>query len=134
HHPAEIRATLDAARRAFDARISVAFQPHRYSRTQQLFDEFTRAFNVADVVFVTDIYPAGEEPILGIDSSRLSAAIRAHGHHNVRYVGDRAELSRQIAQLARPGDAVIALGAGDINRVLSTVAADIRARSGGASR
>ncbi len=127
HHPAEIRATLDAARRAFDQRIVVAFQPHRFSRTRQLFDDFTRAFNVADAVFVTDIYPAGEKPIEGVSAERLSDAVRAHGHHHVRYVADRAELSAEIASLVRPGDVVIALGAGDINRVLSTIAADIRA-------
>ncbi len=127
HHPAEIRATLDAARRAFNQRIVVAFQPHRYSRTERLFEDFTRAFNTADAVFVTDIYPAGEKPIAGIHSERLSEAIRAHGHHHVRYVSERAELSREIASLVRPGDVVITLGAGDINRALFTIAADIRA-------
>jgi UDP-N-acetylmuramate--alanine ligase len=127
HHPAEVRATLDAARRAFDQRIIVAFQPHRYTRTQALFEDFTRAFNTADIVFVTDIYPAGEKPIPGVSSERLSDAIRAHGHHHVCYRSDRAELSNEIANLARPGDVVIALGAGDINRVLSSIAAELRA-------
>jgi UDP-N-acetylmuramate--alanine ligase len=129
HHPAEIRATLEAARRAFNAKLIVAFQPHRFSRTQQLFEDFTRAFNTADAVFVTDIYPAGEKPLAGVDSASLCAAISAHGHHHVRYVADRAILSSEIAELARPGDAVISLGAGDINRVLSTIGADIRARN-----
>jgi len=127
HHPAEVRATLDAARRAFDQRIIVAFQPHRYTRTEALFEDFTRAFNTADIVFLTDIYPAGEKPIPGVSSERLSEAIRAHGHHHVCYRADRADLSSEIASLARPGDVVIALGAGDINRVLSTIAADLRA-------
>jgi UDP-N-acetylmuramate--alanine ligase len=129
HHPAEIQATLDAARKAFDKRILVAFQPHRYTRTQQLFDEFTRAFNKADLVFVTDIYPAGEKPIEGVTSERLCQDMARHGHHGVRYVRDRAELSAELARQARPGDVVISLGAGDINRVLTTVAADIRAAS-----
>lgn len=133
HHPAEIKATLDAARRAYDQRIIVAFQPHRYTRTHQLFEDFTRAFNIADVVFVTDIYPAGEKPIANITSERLSEAMRAHGHHHVRYAPDRAELCSEIAGLARPGDVVIALGAGDINRVLSTIAADLRALASGGS-
>jgi UDP-N-acetylmuramate--alanine ligase len=124
---------LEAARRAFDKRVVVAFQPHRYTRTEQLFEEFTRAFNTADVVFLTDIYAAGERPIAGVTSERLSDAIRAHGHHQVSYVSDRAELSNKIARLVQPGDAVIALGAGDINRVLSTIAADIRAKQQGAT-
>lgn len=127
HHPAEIEATLDAARRAFDQRILVAFQPHRYTRTQRLFDEFTRAFNKADVVLVTDIYPAGEKPIEGVTAERLCRDMARHGHHGVRYIADRAELSAELARQARPGDVVISLGAGDINRVLATVAADIRA-------
>ena len=130
HHPAEVRATLEAARRAFDQRIIVAFQPHRYTRTHALFEDFTRAFNTADVVFLTDIYPAGEKPIPGISSESLSEAIRAHGHHHVCYRADRVALCSEIAQLARPGDVVIALGAGDINRVLSPIAAELRAGHG----
>ncbi len=127
HHPAEIRATLAAARGAFDQRVLVAFQPHRYTRTAHLFDDFSRAFNDADEVLLTDIYPAGESPIEGVTSERLAEAIRSHGHHSVDYLSDREELARQLATRARPGDVVITLGAGDINRVLSTVAADIRA-------
>jgi UDP-N-acetylmuramate--alanine ligase len=133
HHPAEVEATLEAARRAFDQRILVAFQPHRYSRTQQLFDDFTRAFNKADVVLVTDIYAAGEAPIDGVSAERLCEAMARHGHRGVRYVSDRAELSAELARQARAGDVVISLGAGDINRVLQTVAADIRASAGGAA-
>src|SRR5688572_18602982 len=72
HHPAEVEATLDAARRAYDQRILVAFQPHRFTRTQHLFDDFSRAFNKADMVFLTDIYAAGEKPIPGISSERLA--------------------------------------------------------------
>src|SRR5271166_2429625 len=89
HHPAEIEATLDAAQRGFDRRVVVAFQPHRYSRTKHLFDEFTRAFNKADVLFVTDVYPAGEKPIEGATGEALADAIRAHGHHAVTYVPDK---------------------------------------------
>lgn len=130
HHPAEIVATLEAARRAFDQRILVAFQPHRYSRTQQLFGDFTRAFNKADVLFIADVYAAGEEPIPGVTSERLARGIAEHGHHRVRYMPDRAELSAELARAARPGDVVIALGAGDINRILQPIAADLRARAG----
>lgn len=129
HHPAEVRATLAAARGAYNNnRVLVAFQPHRFSRTQHLFEDFARAFNDADVVFLTDIYSAGESPIEGVTSERLAEALRSHGHHGARYVPDREELARQLAEAARPGDVVIALGAGDINRILGTVGADIRAR------
>jgi len=129
HHPAEIEATLSAARNAYDKRILVAFQPHRYTRTESLWDDFTRSFNKADVVLVCDIYAAGEKAIPGISSERLAQAIAAHGHGAVRYVRDRAELAAELARLAKPGDVVIALGAGDVNKVLAPVAADIRARA-----
>jgi UDP-N-acetylmuramate--alanine ligase len=133
HHPAEIEATLSAARNAYDKRILVAFQPHRYTRTESLWDDFTRSFNKADVVLVCDIYAAGEKAIPGISSERLAKAIAEHGHGAVRYVRDRAELAAELARIARPGDVVIALGAGDVNKVLAPVAADIRARAGKAA-
>src|SRR5205085_9637775 len=77
HHPAEVEATLDAAQNGFDRRVVVAFQPHRYTRTQSLFDDFTRAFNKADLVVVTEVYPAGEQPIPGAAVQALGDAIRA---------------------------------------------------------
>ncbi|MSP24527.1 MAG: UDP-N-acetylmuramate--L-alanine ligase [Myxococcales bacterium] len=122
HHPAEVRATLDAARGAFPAeqhRLVVAFQPHRYSRTQHLFEDFTAAFNQSDVLLVTDIYAAGEQPIAGVTSAALVAAIERHGHHWVEHVADKRDVPARLAELARQGDVVIALGAGDINRSLS---------------
>ncbi len=128
HHPAEVVATLTAARRAFEGRVIVAFQPHRYTRTQLLFDEFKRSFNQADVLLLADVYAAGEKPIPGADSERLTAAIREHGHHEVHYVPERGQLARRLAEVARPGDVVIALGAGDINKVLSEVQALIERR------
>jgi UDP-N-acetylmuramate--alanine ligase len=121
HHPAEVEATLAAARKAFDGRVIVAFQPHRYTRTHHLFDDFTRAFNQADRVVLLDIYAAGEAPIAGVSSERLAAAIRKHGHHAVSYEPDRAKIARILAAEARPGDCVIALGAGDVNRLLKDV-------------
>jgi UDP-N-acetylmuramate--alanine ligase len=115
HHPAEVEATLIAAQNGFDRRVVVAFQPHRYTRTQSLFAEFTRAFNRADVVVVTDVYAAGEAPIEGATGEALAAAIKAHGHHAVHYVGDKKKVGAALHEIARPGDLVIALGAGDIN-------------------
>jgi UDP-N-acetylmuramate--alanine ligase len=121
HHPAEVQATLKAARRAYQERVIVAFQPHRYTRTQNLFGEFARAFNDADLVFLTDVYPAGEAPIPGINSETLAKAMREHGHQAVEYVPDREQLIARLARLARPGDVVISLGAGDINKVLAPI-------------
>jgi UDP-N-acetylmuramate--alanine ligase len=115
HHPAEVRATLDGARGAFHRRLVVLFQPHRYTRTRDLFDDFARAFNDADVVLVTDVYAAGEEPIEGFDGRRLAEAIHACGHRDVRYVA-RGELVAQAAALAKEGDLVLTLGAGDITK------------------
>lgn len=115
HHPAEIEATLDAAQRGFDRRVVVAFQPHRYTRTRDLFHDFTRAFNKADVVIVTEVYPAGEAPIPGATGEALALAIRAHGHHAVTYVADKRKVTDALLEVVEPGDIVIALGAGDIN-------------------
>ncbi len=115
HHPAEVEATLDAAQRGFDRRVVVAFQPHRYTRTQSLFPEFLRAFNKADVLIVTEVYAAGEAPIEGATGEALAQGIRAHGHHAVRYVPDKKRVSEALLELVEPGDLVIALGAGDIN-------------------
>ncbi|HEY8041114.1 MAG TPA: UDP-N-acetylmuramate--L-alanine ligase [Polyangiaceae bacterium] len=115
HHPAEVEATLDAAQRGFDRRVVVAFQPHRYTRTKLLFDEFTRAFNKADVVIVTDVYAAGEKPIEGATGEALADAMRAHGHHGVSFVRDKKNVARALHDVVEPGDIVIALGAGDIN-------------------
>jgi UDP-N-acetylmuramate--alanine ligase len=122
HHPAEIEATLSAARNAFSGRLLVAFQPHRYTRTQLLFDAFTRAFNGADVVLVTDIYPAGEKPIDGVSSRSLAAAIARRGHHGASYVADKQAAAARLIELAEPGDLVMALGAGDINQILPEIA------------
>jgi UDP-N-acetylmuramate--alanine ligase len=129
HHPAEVEATLKAARGAYAGRIIVAFQPHRYTRTAHLFDDFTRAFNDADVVMFSDIYPAGEAPIPGVTAERLAKAVTEHGHHHSSYVPDRRELCDRIAREARPGDVVIALGAGDINKILPLVATELGARA-----
>jgi UDP-N-acetylmuramate--alanine ligase len=115
HHPAEVEATLDAAQRGFDRRVVVAFQPHRYTRTKLLFDEFTRAFNKADVLLVTDVYPAGEKPIAGATGEELAEGIRAHGHRAVSFVRERKNVARALREIVEPGDLVIALGAGDIN-------------------
>jgi UDP-N-acetylmuramate--alanine ligase len=116
HHPAEIEATLDAAQEAYGRRVVVAFQPHRYTRTRDCFEDLTRAFNRADVVFLTDVYPAGEKPIEGADSARLVDAIRAHGHRDVTHVPKRSDLVEALGARLQPGDVLITLGAGDITK------------------
>lgn len=116
HHPAEVEVTLEAAQRATGRRIVVAFQPHRYSRTHHLFEELTRAFNRADVLLITDVYAAGEEPIGGATSASLTAAIRAHGHRDVTHVPSRNDLIEAIRGRLQPGDVVVTLGAGDITK------------------
>lgn len=116
HHPAEVKVTLEAAQRAYGRRLLVAFQPHRYSRTHHLFEELTRAFNRADVLFLTDVYAAGEKPIEGADSASLADAVRAHGHRDVTHVSRREDLVAALQARMQPGDVVITLGAGDITR------------------
>src|SRR5438034_7349643 len=118
HHPAEIRATLAAAKAGFDCRIVTVFQPHRYTRTKHLFEEFLTAFNEADVLIVMDIYPAGEAPIAGVTAADLAEGIRAHGHRNVTYLGsDRQRIVDHVCEITRPGDIVLTLGAGDVSQL-----------------
>jgi UDP-N-acetylmuramate--alanine ligase len=116
HHPAEIRATLDAARGCKYNRLLVLFQPHRYTRTQHLWDEFCRAFNQADILVLTDIYAASEAPIPGVTSEALANAIRGAGHKNVHYARSLQEGIEYLLKQARPGDAILTVGAGSVSR------------------
>jgi UDP-N-acetylmuramate--alanine ligase len=129
HHPAEIRATLAAAKAGFECRVVTVFQPHRYTRTQHLRQEFLTAFNQTDVLIVMDIYPAGEAPIPGVTGEDLAEGIRAHGHRNVTYLGsDRTRVLTHLTEITRPGDLVLTLGAGDVSQLgpelLKRIAAD----------
>ncbi len=114
HHPTEIRATLDAAREGWKRRTVVVFQPHRYSRVQALMEEFARSFYQADVLLVTEIYRAGEEPIPGVTGEALTRAIQQHGHKDAGYVRDLSDLPRVLKEKVRKGDILITLGAGDV--------------------
>ena len=116
HHPTEIRAVLSAAREGAEGRVIAVMQPHRYTRLEALMDDFQNAFNDADVVFVTPVYPAGEEPIDGVDAAALVEGLRARGHRMVRTIGDLDELSRDLRDLAADGDMIICMGAGDITK------------------
>ncbi|MBE0597197.1 MAG: UDP-N-acetylmuramate--L-alanine ligase [Desulfuromonadales bacterium] len=113
HHPAEIKATLAAARAGWNRRLVVVFQPHRYSRTAALFDEFVTAFYQADHLVLLDIYAAGEEPLEGISSSSLAEGIAGHGHKDAHYVGSREAALDHLLATVREGDTVITLGAGN---------------------
>ncbi len=117
HHPVEIKATLRAARAGWERRIIVVFQPHRYTRTKALFGEFLTAFNEADVLILTEIYPAGEDPIEGIEAKALFEGIRDYGHKDVTYLSDKKEIVDHLLRIVRAGDMVMTLGAGDIWQV-----------------
>jgi UDP-N-acetylmuramate--alanine ligase len=116
HHPVEIQATLEAARACKFNRLLVLFQPHRYTRTQHLWDDFSRSFNLADVLVLTDIYAASEPPIAGVTSEALAGAIRDAGHKNVFYFRSMQESIEHLLQEARPGDAILTIGAGNVSR------------------
>ena len=122
HHPAEIRATLDAARGCGYKRLLVLFQPHRFTRTQALWDDFLRSFNQADLLVVTEIYAAGESPIDGVTGEKLAEAISAAGHKRVIYSSTMQAGMEYMLRESRPGDAVLTIGAGSIGRVLDQLA------------
>jgi UDP-N-acetylmuramate--alanine ligase len=115
HHPTEIRATLEALRTlAGGRRTVVLFQPHRYTRTRFLWDEFCRCFALADVLLLTDVYAAGEEPIEGVSSHSLAAALAESGHPQAEWAGGLEQASERLAQVVREGDVVLTLGAGSV--------------------
>jgi UDP-N-acetylmuramate--alanine ligase len=122
HHPAEIRATLEAARGCGYKRLLVLFQPHRYTRTQHLWEEFTHSFNQVDVLVLTEIYAAGESSIMGITGERLAEAISSAGHKNVVFSSTMQGGLEFMLREARPGDAILTIGAGSVNRVLDQLA------------
>ena len=118
HHPTEVRATLAAAKLGSGGRrIVVLFQPHRYTRTHDLMQEFARSFNNADVLFITDIYAASEDPIEGVTSEALTNAIKRFGHKEVNYIGGLENAATLLRDYVQPGDLVLTLGAGTVNRV-----------------
>jgi UDP-N-acetylmuramate--alanine ligase len=117
HHPTEIRATLAAVRDVWKGRVIVAFQPHRYTRTRALLEQFVTSFNEADALIVTEIYAASEEKIEGVSGSALAERIRKSGHKNVLFAPTTEDIVDTILQIVAPGDLVVTLGAGDIYKV-----------------
>jgi len=130
HHPVEIQATLNAAKAGFNRNLIAVFQPHRYTRTQALLQEFFTAFYQADRLFVTEIYPAGEPPMPGVSGRQIAEGVAGHGHRNVTYLPAKEELADAVLGVVRPGDMVITLGAGDIWRVAEEVARRLAAGPG----
>ena len=132
HHPVEIRAVLAAAREAahgsLGGRVIAVVQPHRYTRLRDLMGEFQAAFNDADIVYAAPVYPAGEQPIQGVDSAHLVEGMRASGHRSANAIAGPDELAAELAGIVRPGDMIVCLGAGDITRWAAGLASAIDAR------
>ena len=123
HHPAEMAATLDAARGAFPGRrLMLVFQPHRYTRTRDCFEDFVRILSQTDALVLTEVYPAGETPIVAADGRALARAVRVVGHVEPVFVEQVGELSASVRELARDGDVVLVMGAGSIGHVAAQVA------------
>jgi UDP-N-acetylmuramate--alanine ligase len=114
HHPTEIKATLQGAKGGWRRRVVCVFQPHLYSRTRDFYDEFGRSFFNADVLVLTDVYPAREEPIQGVNGELIANAAKDFGHKHVHYVPDKKDIPKFLASIVREGDIVITMGAGDI--------------------
>lgn len=117
HHPTEVRATFAAAKQVWPGRLIVVFQPHRYTRTKALFDEFLTAFAQADVLIITDIYAASEEPIPGVTADSLCEAIRRAGHPDVVHISDFEAIVAHLIRIARPSDIILTQGAGSVWKV-----------------
>jgi UDP-N-acetylmuramate--alanine ligase len=127
HHPVEVAAVLRAAREAFAGKIVAVIQPHRYTRLRDLFEEFSTCFNDADIVVVADVYPAGEQPIEGIDRDHLAAALTNHGHRAAVALPNTDALAGMIAERTQAGDVVVCLGAGSITNWAQALPAGLAA-------
>lgn len=133
HHPVEIAAVLRAARTAYTGRVIAVVQPHRYSRLQSLFLDFCTCFNDADTVIVADVYAAGEQPIEGVSRDHLVEGLRAHGHRHVIALQGADALASIVGQVARPGDLVVCLGAGNITQWAAALPAQLQVEISGSA-
>jgi UDP-N-acetylmuramate--alanine ligase len=131
HHPVEIRAVLAAAREGVGhGRVVAVVQPHRFTRLRDHMEDFQAAFNDADIVYAAPVYPAGEQPIEGVDSGVLVEGIKARGHRSAHMVSGPDDLAQALANTAHPGDMVVCLGAGDITKWAAGLAGAIKLRRG----
>jgi UDP-N-acetylmuramate--alanine ligase len=122
HHPVEISSALAAARLAAPKnKIISIFQPHRYSRLRDLFDDFCSCFNDADHVLILDVYPAGEEPITNFESVNLEEGLYKYGHKNVSYIKNEKNIAKTILKIMEPNDIIICLGAGSITKIANSL-------------
>ncbi len=128
HHPVEILSAMKAARQVAMGRVIAVVQPHRYTRLKELFKEFSTCLHGADAVIVSDVYPAGEQPIAGVSRDALVESMRAHGHRNVMPLGSPDDLAKLIAETARPGDYVVCLGAGSITNWANALPGQLNAQ------
>ncbi len=129
HHPTELRATLNAAKRGWSRRLVVVFQPHRYTRLAKLMKAFATAFNQADVLVTTEVYPAGEAPIPGITGRALFEEVQLFGHKNVHFEPDMKKIPGLIGLIAEPNDLILIQGAGNINRIIPEIIAALEEKS-----
>ncbi|MBB3861351.1 UDP-N-acetylmuramate--alanine ligase [Novosphingobium hassiacum] len=132
HHPVEIRAVLAAAREGVTGRVIAVAQPHRFTRLRDHMEDFQGAFNDADVVYAAPVYPAGEQPIEGIDSAAMVEGIKARGHRSAHLIASADALAKELATTVQPGDMVVCLGAGDITKWAAGLADSIARERGGA--
>jgi UDP-N-acetylmuramate--alanine ligase len=130
HHPTEVRATLAAARQCGFRKVHVVFQPHRYSRTQLLMEEFAHAFQDADTLFILDIYAASEAPIAGITGEALARNIQETGGHEARYATSFADAAEAIVAQANEGDMILTLGAGSVSQLGPMILERLQAKQG----
>ena len=121
HHPTEVRATLAAAKQGWDRRVVAVFQPHLYTRTRDFHGEFGKAFLQSDILCVTEIYPAREEPIEGVTGYLIAESARRVGHKDSHYIRDKEEIASYVGDLLEPGDLLITMGAGDITKYNSKI-------------
>jgi len=127
HHPRELAATLEAARAGWPGRrLVLVFQPHRFSRTQEQFDDFVQVLSTPDLLVLCDVYPAGEAPIAGADGRSLSRAIRARGDLDPVFAQDLAEVPKLLGNLLQDGDLVLLMGAGDIGALAGQLPEQLR--------
>jgi UDP-N-acetylmuramate--alanine ligase len=128
HHPTEIKATLEAAKGGWSRRVVAVFQPHRYTRLSRLMTAFATSFNQADVLVLTDIYPAGEDPIAGVTGRALFEEVRRFGHKQVHFEPDLKKVPALLGKILAPGDIVLVLGAGNVNKTIPAIIAGLEAR------
>ncbi|HUX06794.1 MAG TPA: UDP-N-acetylmuramate--L-alanine ligase [Acidobacteriota bacterium] len=134
HHPTEIIATLGTIKEAWNRRIVCVFQPHRYTRVEALMKEFWTSFNESDVLVVTDIYAAGEQPIEGVDAEQMAEGIKGYGHGDVLFIDNLADVPAYLMERLQPGDILVTLGAGDVWKIARKTLAMLEEEATGGSK